>query len=72
MSSRRVESFFLSHVVHEDHKTTAEDRRGRIQHVGSGSERHFDQIQDMIAFITAQIDTTQSIVITCDDQWSVE
>jgi len=54
MATRRIESFLLRLVV-EDHNSAKTDVwRGRIQHVGSGYERQFDQLQDIIAFIREQ------------------
>ncbi|MEN9935110.1 MAG: hypothetical protein RLZZ387_1689 [Chloroflexota bacterium] len=54
MSNRRVESFLLRVVVQDGAFEGPESWRGRIQHVGSGDERHFQHIEDVIAFIREQ------------------
>lgn len=56
MSSRRIESFLLRLVVNETHdvEVEVEDWRGRIQHIGSGHERYFEHLEDVIAFINEQ------------------
>lgn len=50
MPNRRVEAFLLRLVVDERVPGSA-GWRGRIQHVGSGSECRFDQMQEALAFI---------------------
>jgi hypothetical protein len=72
MSHRRVESFLLRLVVHEQHSTVADQWRGRVQHIGSGSERQFEQLQDMIDFITEQVAGRHSLVISCDERLAAE
>jgi hypothetical protein len=54
MSSRRIESFLLRLVVDEKPDTDAEAWRGRIQHIGSGHERYFEHLEDVVAFINEQ------------------
>lgn len=56
MGSRRIESFLLRLVVNErqDVNVEVEDWRGRIQHIGSGHERYFEHLEDVIAFINEQ------------------
>lgn len=57
MSIRRVESFVLRVVVQEDTVNEGfEAWRGRIQHITTGSERQFDQFQDMLAFIAKHLE----------------
>lgn len=56
MSSRRVESFLLRVVINDAACAAPEAWRGRIQHVASGDERHFGQIEDVINFIREQFD----------------
>lgn len=50
MPNRRVEAFLLRLVV-DEHGPASAAWRGRIQHVGSGSECRFDQVQEALAFI---------------------
>lgn len=50
MSNRRVEAFLLRLVV-DEHCPASAGWRGRIQHVASGSECQFDQVQEALAFI---------------------
>jgi hypothetical protein len=54
MSNRRVESFLLRVVIGEVESVVPEELRGRIQHIGSGDERHFHCIADALAFIREQ------------------
>ena len=67
MSSRRVESFLLRLVVHESTTPDAQAWQGRVHHVGSGSERQFERLSDLIAFIGEQIYGDSSLVITCEE-----
>jgi len=55
MHSRRVESFLLRVVV-QDGAGTPDAWRGRIQHVATGDERHFGDIEEVIKFIREQFD----------------
>jgi len=56
MNVRRVESFLLRVVVQEEAPDTHPTAwRGRIQHVITGNERQFEQLQDMLAFIAAHV-----------------
>ena len=54
MSSRRIESFLLRLVVDEKPDVELDAWRGRIQHIGSGHERYFEHLEDVIAFINEQ------------------
>lgn len=54
MSNRRVESFLLRVVVQDESCVGPDGWRGRIQHVGSGDERHFERLEDAIGFIREQ------------------
>jgi hypothetical protein len=54
MSNRRVESFLLRVVVQESGCDGSDVWRGRITHIGSGDERSFQHIEDVIAFIHEQ------------------
>ena len=72
MSNRRVESFLLRLVVHDDEVSPADAWRGRIQHISSGCERQFEHMQDLINFIDEQMAHDQSLLIVCDDQLSAE
>jgi hypothetical protein len=54
MSIRRVESFLLRVVVQDEACVEPDAWRGRIQHVGSGDERHFEHMEDVILFIREQ------------------
>jgi len=51
MSTRRVESFLLRLVAYEGDNMDPEHWRGRIQHVGSGYECQFEQLQEIVNFI---------------------
>ena len=63
MSTRRIESFLLRLVVNEPYNEGTDDWRGRIQHIGSGHERQFERLEDIVAFITQQFagDRTRSL-----------
>ena len=67
MSSRRVQSFLLRLVVHESDLTDEGQWRGRIQHVASGCEQHFEHLQELIAFINAQTATSPLPVDVLDE-----
>lgn len=54
MDSRRVESFLLRFAVPPD-QAPAEIWHGRVQHVGSGAEQAFGQLQDVLTFIREQL-----------------
>ena len=54
MSTRRIESFLLRLVTYEGDDMDPDHWRGRIQHVASGSECQFEQLQQIIDFIRAQ------------------
>lgn len=54
MSNRRVESFLLRVVVQEGECVDPDGWRGRIKHIGSGDERHFQRLEDVILFIREQ------------------
>ena len=68
MSSRRVQSFLLRLVVHESDLTDEGQWRGRIQHVASGCEQHFEHLQELIAFINAQTTPSTSLADIHDEQ----
>lgn len=57
MSHRRIESFLLRIIVEDQHTLDPDAWHGRIQHVGSGCERRFDHLLDMITFICDQLAT---------------
>jgi hypothetical protein len=54
MGSRRIESFLLRLVVNETRDVDVDPWRGRIQHIGSGHERYFEHLEDIVAFINEQ------------------
>lgn len=59
MPNRRMEAFLVRLVV--DEQTTASSAwHGRIQHIGSGSERHFEQVSEALAFISEQVHSQAS------------
>jgi hypothetical protein len=72
MSNRRVESFLLRLVVHENEAPAADAWRGRIQHISSGYERQFERMQDLLDFIGEQLVSERSVSIVCDEQLSAE
>lgn len=68
MSHRRIESFLLRIVV-EDHQTLDPDAwRGRIQHVGSGCERQFEHLLDIVTFICDHLTPEQGRAWIPDEQ----
>lgn len=54
MSSRRVESFLLRLVVQDADDLKPETWHGRVQHVMTGSECQFDELEDLVSFIREQ------------------
>jgi len=54
MTTRRIESFLLRLVIEAHDDAESDAWRGRIQHVASGTERQFQRLEDLIAFINAQ------------------
>jgi hypothetical protein len=54
MSTRRIEAFLLRLVVDEPDGADTDAWRGRIQHIGSGHERQFERLEDIVAFISQQ------------------
>jgi hypothetical protein len=67
MSTRRIESFLLRLVVEEPYGTDTDDWRGRIQHIGSGHERQFERLEDIVAFICQQF-ASEHIRLMRDDE----
>lgn len=57
MSHRRIQSFLLRLVVENRDDADPEVWRGRIQHVGSGYERQFERLQEILTFIREHMDT---------------
>lgn len=72
MGTRRVESFLVRLVVKENGQPEKEDLHGRIRHVGSGCERQFEHLQEMIAFIGEQLGGGRSLVISRDEPMNTE
>ena len=72
MSNRRIESFLLRLVIHDSEVLPAEAWRGRVQHIGTGCERQFERMQDLIDFISEQLGQEQPLLIVSDDQLSAE
>jgi hypothetical protein len=72
MSNRRVESFLLRLVVHNNEVQDADAWRGRVRHVGSGYERQFERLQDLITFIGEQLAHEHSMLVVCDEQLGAE
>jgi hypothetical protein len=69
MRTRRIESFLLRLVVEDQNSAETDAWRGRIQHVGSGYERQFEHLQDIIAFIREQF--PNNYVLHGNDEGSV-
>jgi len=67
MSTRRIESFLLRLVVNEPYSEDMDDWRGRIQHIGSGHERQFERLEDIIAFIAQQFTSDQTCSLSDDE-----
>ena len=61
MSRRRIESFLLRLVVEDLDGADPEAWRGRIQHIGSGYERQFDHIKDILSFIREHLEVGDSV-----------
>jgi hypothetical protein len=72
MSNRRVESFLLRLVVHDNDVPSADAWHGRIQHISSGGERQFERMQDLIDFIGQQLVQRHQPLIAYDEQLSAE
>jgi len=64
---RRIESFLLRLVVDGPCVVDTEAWHGRIQHIGSGHERSFERLQDIVAFINEQFSLGQALSL-CDDE----
>lgn len=72
MSNRRVESFLLRLVVHDSDALSADAWHGRIQHISSGGERQFERMQDLLDFIGQQLVHGHQLLVSYDEQSSVE
>jgi len=72
MNHRRIESFLLRLVVADRSSVNPETWRGRIQHVGSGYERQFEQLEDMVTFISEHLDADLSTLMLGDESMSAE
>ncbi len=72
MSHRRIESFLLRLVVADRGSLNPEAWRGRIQHVGSGCERQFEQLHDVVLFIREHVDGDTALFISRDEPLSAE
>jgi len=72
MNQRRIEAFLLRLVVVDQGSVNTESWRGRIQHVGSGYERQFDQLHDLIMFIREHMDADAALFIGSDEPISAE
>lgn len=55
MNNRRVESFVIRVVVRENGPLTADGWCGRIQHITTGDECQFNQINDVLAFMSSHM-----------------
>lgn len=64
MSSRRVESFLLRLVVQDAASSDPMQWRGRIQHITTGCEHSVEQLQDVVAFITAHLGSDLEVELT--------
>jgi hypothetical protein len=67
MSNRRIESFLLRLVVEDQDSVDTEAWRGRIQHVGSGYERQFERLQDIVAFIREHFPAAHVLSVSDDE-----
>lgn len=54
MRTRRVELFLLRLIVQEADDLKPETWHGRVQHVTTGSECQFDELEDLVSFIREQ------------------
>lgn len=60
MSSRRVESFVVRIVVNETNQIEPSMWNGRIQHITTGEELQFKQLNDLLSFMAAHLPADQS------------
>mgnify|MGYP001052404239 CR=1 FL=1 len=60
MSSRRVESFVIRIVVNEANPIEQGMWNGRIQHITTGEELQFKQLNDLLSFMAARLPADQS------------
>jgi hypothetical protein len=72
MNQRRIEAFLLRLVVGDQGDAHTERWCGRIQHVGSGYERQFDQLHDLIMFIREHMEADAALLIGSDEPISAE
>jgi hypothetical protein len=72
MNHRHIESFLLRLVVADSSSANPETWRGRIQHVGSGYERQFEHLHDIVLFIREHVDGDSAMFISCDELMSAE
>jgi hypothetical protein len=72
MNQRRIEAFLLRLVVVDQGGVHTERWCGRIQHVGSGYERQFDQLHDLITFIQEHVDADATLLIGSDEPQTAE
>lgn len=53
MNQRRIESFLLRIVIDERPGCKPHEWRGRLQHIGSGSEAQFESMPQLIELVRA-------------------
>lgn len=59
MNQRRIESFLVRIVIEERPGCKPNEWRGRLQHIGSGSEAQFESMPELIELVHTQIGLPQ-------------
>jgi hypothetical protein len=62
MSNRRIESFVIRVVVQDNEPMPTSDWHGRIQHITTGDECQFKQLQDLLFFMSTYMKETEGVV----------
>ena len=62
MGNRRIESFVVRVVVQDNEPLPATDWRGRIQHITTGDECQFKQLQDLLLFMSIYMKEAEGVV----------
>lgn len=62
MGNRRIESFVVRVVVQDNEPMPTNDWRGRIQHITTGDECQFKQLQDLLLFMSTYMKEAEGVV----------
>jgi len=66
MGNRRIESFVVRVVIQDNEPMPATDWRGRIQHITTGDECQFKQLQDLLVFMSIYIKEGEDLTYLLD------